>query len=397
MIYKNSSMLYSYFLLLTSRRRRGFTLVELLMFIAIFTIIIIAFIAILVAVTRVQVRQSASAAVNQESTFLLQQVQYDVESARLVDATPDVASGSLQLRMASSAIDPTIISLSNGTVYVQQGAGGTLQALTSGKVTVSNLSFTRHFNLNGSSTPYGTDSVSYSFTMATNTSTVTQYFAQSLQSSATVLAPVAKIALLQQNECANSGSNLSSMTCAYAGSNETSSLLIVLVANVTSTSAVSISDTAGNTWTKIANVPYSAYNEEMTAFAAVNAKNAANTVTATFGSNAGPASIFISEYRGAATASSFDASSSATQASTQTPSSGSANPTSTIELLYGATYNATTVETPAAGGGFTSELTSSVSTVFTEDSVQYITGSAAATWQYTNTTPSSTALIVTFK
>jgi len=72
-------------------------------------------------------------------------------------------------------------------------------------------------------------------------------------------------------------------------------------------------------------------------------------------------------------------------------------PNSPVELLFGATYNGVPGEIPSAGSGFTLETTSTVAEVFAEDMNQYITGAVAAGWQYTNTTPSSSALIVTFR
>lgn len=375
--------------------KRGFTLIELLIFVATFTVVIGVLITILVVMLGLQTDQMAAAEVNQQSQFLLQQVQYYVESARLVDMTQDVATGTLTVREFYLAQDPTIMKLATGTVYLQQGIGGSLQALTSNKVVVSNLSFVRHYNLNGSSVPYGTDSVSYSFTMAA-TSTNNQQYSQSFQSSAAVLAPVGKIAMVQQASAASNNPSVSTLAATYPTNNETSSLLIAVVANTANSESVSVADSAGNSWTKVANVPYAAYNEELNIFAAKNAANSSNTVTATLGAGAGYVSLFLYEYRGASTSSSFDASSSQLQPNTSAPSSGSANATSAIELVFGATFNGNTAEIPTAGAGFTLETSSTVTHVFAEDSTQYITGPVAATWQYTGS-PSSSAVVVTFK
>jgi len=156
--------------------KKAFTLIELLIATAIFTIVIVSFIGIFVEVVGVQGRQTSAAAVNEESQFLLQKVQYYVELSSAVSTTQDVATPVLTLRMPSSSIDPTVISLSGGTVYLQQ-AGGASQPLTSNKVSVSNLSFTRRSNA-----PWH-DSVSVSFTVSYNTSNIKQMFAQALQTS----------------------------------------------------------------------------------------------------------------------------------------------------------------------------------------------------------------------
>ncbi len=156
--------------------KKGFTLIELLVATAIFTLVVIAFIGIFVMVAGMQTRQTSAAAVNEESQFLLQKIQYYIELSSFVSTTQDLAVGTLILRMPSSTIDPTVISLSGGTVYLQQ-AGGTLQPLTSNKVVASGLSFTRRSNAPGH------DAVNVSFTISYNTSNIKQAFVQALQTS----------------------------------------------------------------------------------------------------------------------------------------------------------------------------------------------------------------------
>ncbi len=139
----------------------GFTLIELLLFSAIFAIVITVFISVLVSTTRIQVKQNAQAEVNGQSTMLLQNIQRYVERSSLVEASSDTASSTLKLRMASSSDDPTLIYISSGTVYVQQSSSAPF-ALTSSRVSVSDLSFTKRAN------PVGHDAVSVSFTISYN-------------------------------------------------------------------------------------------------------------------------------------------------------------------------------------------------------------------------------------
>jgi prepilin-type N-terminal cleavage/methylation domain-containing protein len=156
--------------------KKGFTLMEMLIATAIFTLVIISFITVFVTVAGVQARQMSAASVNEESLSLLQRIQYYIALSSLVSSTQDLATSTLILRMPSSTIDPTVISLSNGTAYIQQG-GGALQALTSNNVVVSNLSFVRRAN------PPGHDLVNVSFTVSYNTSNIKQVFVQALQTS----------------------------------------------------------------------------------------------------------------------------------------------------------------------------------------------------------------------
>ena len=376
--------------------KKAFTLIELLVVTAIFSFVVISLIVMLVSFLNVQSSESVAIEVGTQSQFLLQQIQYYVSSARLVDMAQDVATGTLTVREYSPVQDPTSIMASNGVVYLQQGVGGAWQALTSNIVFISNLSFTRHYNINSSSSAYGTDSVSFSFTMSASSTNNGQY-ARQFQSSDAVFAPVGKIALIQQTSTVSNNPSVTTLAATYPTNNKTSSLLIAVVAYTTPTN-VGIADSAGNTWVKVLDSTYATYFARIAIFSAMNAKNSSNTVTATF---SGPiyasyATLFLYEYRGASTSSSFDASSTQLQPNNSSPSSGFANPTSSVELVFGATYNGNTAEIPSAGSGFTLEASSTVSHAFVEDSTQYITGPVAATWQYTGS-PSSSAVVVTFK
>lgn len=156
-----------------SSPRAGFTIIELLIFIAIFSTMVVAFMYVFTSVSGVQIRQSAQAEVASQSQFLLQTIQYYVERASVVDITGDTATTTLQLRMPTAAEDPTIIRLSGNAVTLQQG-GGPVRNLTSNKIIVTNLQFTKRSN------PPGHDSVSTQFTLTYNTQNMHQQFVQSL-------------------------------------------------------------------------------------------------------------------------------------------------------------------------------------------------------------------------
>lgn len=153
---------------------KGFTLIELLIFTAIFTIVVVAFIGILITITRVQTRQTSVAEVNQQSEFLLQQIQYYIERSSLVELAQDTATSTLKLRMNVSSTDPTYIYASGTIAYLKQTDAGVAQALTSSKVNVTALTFTKRSNAPSR------DSVNISFTVAFNTTGIQQRFTQTL-------------------------------------------------------------------------------------------------------------------------------------------------------------------------------------------------------------------------
>jgi competence protein ComGC len=378
------------------KNREGFSLMELLIFTAIFALVIISFIVILVTVTNVQGRQSGASEVGQQGEFLIQQLQYYIESAHLVDMTQDVASTTLTLRESTSSLDPTTFTLSGGTLEVQQGAASLPAPLSSSKVNISSVSFTRHYNYNSASAPYGYDSVSYSFTMSATTSYTTNY-SQTFQSSAAVLAPVGRIALMQKVKGENNSASVASTAAKFYSANRSGDLLIAVVANkglVTTT----IADTLGNPWSFVASTSYPAYTEEMSVYIATSSNPGANTTTVTFGTGASYTSLYLYEYRGASGSSPLDATGTQIQSNTSTPSSPVVNPTSSVELLFGINDEANTTGVPSAGSGYTLETSSTANNttqVFVEDMDQYITGSVSAGWTYAGT-PSSTDMILTF-
>lgn len=155
------------------KKREGFTLIEMVIFTAIFTVTIIAFISVLISITRTQVRQSAVAEVNQQSQFVLQALQYYVERSSLIESTSTETSATL--RMTNTLEDPTIIFASGTQIYSKVGADPA-QALTSTKVTVSNFSMTKKVNAPGK------DSLAVSFSISYNTTNPQQQFSQALQS-----------------------------------------------------------------------------------------------------------------------------------------------------------------------------------------------------------------------
>jgi len=157
------------------RHQRGFTLIELLAFVAIFSISIVGFIAVLVAVVRIQVRQGASTEVTSQSQFLLRSIQRSVEQSMAVDLPSDVTTTTLRLR-TSSTTDPTLIYLSSGVMYVQE-AGGTPQRLTSNRVQVSDVTFTKRANSGGK------DLVAVNFTISFNSTNPQQMLSQFIDTS----------------------------------------------------------------------------------------------------------------------------------------------------------------------------------------------------------------------
>jgi len=158
---------------------KGFTLIELLIFMAIFSIVMVAFLSILISMSGVQIRNISSTEVNQQSQFLLSNIQRYIESSSLIEMPAGVSTSTLKLRMARDSEDPTYIYLntSDNIVYVKKTNSGSPQALTTSKVKVTSLNFIKKSN------PGAKDSVSVSFVVEYNTNNIKQKFVRNLLTS----------------------------------------------------------------------------------------------------------------------------------------------------------------------------------------------------------------------
>lgn len=126
--------------------RKGFTLVELLIYVAIFASAAFLLTGTLTTVIRVQSREALSTDLSNQLTFILDTTTRLVRESSSIDkvyeGTNEASSCSnfcsVKLRMPISANDPTIIRSDANGIYLKQGAG-TESILTNDKVEVANL------------------------------------------------------------------------------------------------------------------------------------------------------------------------------------------------------------------------------------------------------------------
>jgi len=155
-------------------KRTGFTLVELLIYVGVFSIAAGLFTGVLTTLTKVQVRESATVEVSQQAQFVIQTVQRLVTDASIIELASDTATSTLKLRMEDASRDPTCVQLSSGVVYLMEGNDGVnkqncfatsspqAKALTDSKVVVNTLNFTKRAN------PPAKDTVKIDLTVAYN-------------------------------------------------------------------------------------------------------------------------------------------------------------------------------------------------------------------------------------
>ena len=123
----------------------GYTLLELLLYIAIFAVAAGMLSGILVTFTRIQTQTSAESEVVQQLSFVQSTIQRLVRDSVNIVNPAGVASSSLVLQMASST---TIISSDANGIYIQQGTGpsGQIIPLTNSLVRVSGFQVIKYEN-----------------------------------------------------------------------------------------------------------------------------------------------------------------------------------------------------------------------------------------------------------
>ncbi len=130
------------------KREEGFSLIELLIYIAIFVTSSTFLVAILTSVTKVQVRQGSVNAVNRQIRFVNEFLERKVAESSVIDMAPGETKSEIVLRMSQAESDPTAVYLENGRLWVREGEGPP-RALTEGNVVVENFKATKLENPGG--------------------------------------------------------------------------------------------------------------------------------------------------------------------------------------------------------------------------------------------------------
>lgn len=139
-----------------SRPLTGFTLIELMIGVAIFAVAGTLLTGILYNASRVQNREEAARTVSEQSTLVLQQIQQRVKDASLIELGQNATSSTLLIRRADTST--STIFASGTSIYITEN--GQTSALTNANVSVDSLIFTKFAN------PPARDSVKIDLTLS---------------------------------------------------------------------------------------------------------------------------------------------------------------------------------------------------------------------------------------
>ncbi len=152
-----------------TRYTKAFTLIEVLIYTALSAVVGTLMVGILLTITQVNLRESASTEVTSQLNFVTQTFGRLVRTASNIEIAAGVSTSTIKLRMQDSAKDPTCLSLVNGVIKLAEGPGtnpndcNTVTSdLTNTRVIVNTLNFKKF-------TQYpGHDTVSYDVQMTYN-------------------------------------------------------------------------------------------------------------------------------------------------------------------------------------------------------------------------------------
>lgn len=147
-----------------SQNLRGFTLVELLLYVAIVSVLILSTSAVYIVLLQSRVKNQVIAEVEQQGQMVMSTMLQAIRNGDLI-ATPPISTSNTSLTFTSLDVakNPTVFDLSAGAIRINEASTSAI-ALTSTKVTASALTFQ---NISYSGTP-GTVKIQFTLTSVNN-------------------------------------------------------------------------------------------------------------------------------------------------------------------------------------------------------------------------------------
>lgn len=124
------------------KTKKAFTLMEVLLYVSIVSIMLVVLSTFLAAISQSRVRSQVIADVNEQGVQIMQLITQTVRNATSITVPAAAGSGStLTVVVPTGSLSPTTFDLSSGVMRIKEGAGAVVN-LTSNRVTVSSLTFT---------------------------------------------------------------------------------------------------------------------------------------------------------------------------------------------------------------------------------------------------------------
>ncbi|MBI4038377.1 prepilin-type N-terminal cleavage/methylation domain-containing protein [Candidatus Daviesbacteria bacterium] len=142
-----------------SFHERGFTFIEVILYVAIITIVMSALIPFAWSVIEGGVQSSSQQEVFSQARFVSERIKYEIRNANGINS---VSPTNISLAVSPPANDPTIIDLAAGNIRIKLGAASAVN-LNSTDTKITTLTFTNY-----SSADNKTKHIQFSFTIDDN-------------------------------------------------------------------------------------------------------------------------------------------------------------------------------------------------------------------------------------
>jgi len=116
----------------------GFTFIELILYVAIVTIILSAVVPFAWSAVETGVKSAVQQEVNANVRYISERIKYEIRNSTGINS---VAAASISLVTSTPATNPTIIDLSAGNIRITQGAASAVN-LNSANTVINSLTFT---------------------------------------------------------------------------------------------------------------------------------------------------------------------------------------------------------------------------------------------------------------
>lgn len=141
--------------------RKGFTLVEMMLYVGICSVLLLSLSVALSFILSARVKNQTVSEVNQSGTQVMQLVTQTIRNAKSVNnPTLGLSSSTLSIKTMDATKDPTVFDLASGTIRIKEGNGQYIP-LTNKRVIVSGLVFK---NTSASSTDGGSIEINFTIT-----------------------------------------------------------------------------------------------------------------------------------------------------------------------------------------------------------------------------------------
>lgn len=121
--------------------QEGFTLIELILYVAIISFILLSITSLIVMLFQVRVKNQTVVEVNQQGAQIVHLISQTIRSSEGITApVAGATASSATFDVITVADDPTIFDISSGAIRITEGAGSATP-LSNSRVTASGLSF----------------------------------------------------------------------------------------------------------------------------------------------------------------------------------------------------------------------------------------------------------------